>query len=328
MVLIISQNDDSIINPILRYLVYYKIKFIRITEDTKVCLEQIVLSNKKIDFTLSIHNPTLSKKLILKYSEIKFVWHRRGFFNIELGLQNEEEYLRKYFLDEYSYLNNFIKYKFSLIPHLNKQSDERINKLAVLDKAKVIGLLIPDTLISKNINTINDFIYLNGSVITKAINSGAIYKSKNITIGCGTIKIADDDVKENSECLGLLGLFQKNVIKKFDIRIFYINDQFFASAILSQKNPKTRIDFREYDLNIPNRIIPIQLPNEIVEKLSRLMHELKINSGSIDMVYSTTNQFIFLEVNPVGQFEQVYIPCNYSIDIYIATLIKSKYEGL
>ncbi|MBK8245385.1 MAG: grasp-with-spasm system ATP-grasp peptide maturase [Saprospiraceae bacterium] len=328
MVLIISQNEDSIINPILRYLVYFKIKFIRITEDTKVCLEQIELNNLITDFRLSIYNPTLKKIIFLNYSEIKFVWHRRGYFNIERNFQFEEDYLRKYFQEEYSYLNNFIKYKFSLIPHLNKQSDERINKLAVLDKAKVIGLLIPDTLISKNINCINDFIYLNESIITKAINSGAIYKNENMTIGCGTIKITTKDINENSESLSLLSLFQKNVIKKFDIRIFYINKQFFASAILSQKNPKTRIDFREYDSQTPNRIIPIQLPNEIVVKLSTLMHELNINSGSIDMIYSESNQFIFLEVNPVGQFEQVYIPCNYNIDIYIASLIKSKYEGI
>lgn len=48
------------------------------------------------------------------------------------------------------------------------------------------------------------------------------------------------------------------------------------------------------------------------------MHSIKLNCGSVDMVLTKDNQYIFLEVNPIGQFSQVSIPANYLIEKEIA----------
>lgn len=55
------------------------------------------------------------------------------------------------------------------------------------------------------------------------------------------------------------------------------------------------------------------------------MEVIDLNSGSIDMLVSKKNEYIFLEVNPIGQFAQVSYPCNYYIQKEIASeLIKIK----
>jgi D-alanine-D-alanine ligase-like ATP-grasp enzyme len=89
-------------------------------------------------------------------------------------------------------------------------------------------------------------------------------------------------------------------------------------AIFSQANEKTRIDFRHYDREKPNRTVPYILPEAIEDKLLQFMNELKLASGSIDMLVDQQYNYYFLEVNPIGQFSQVSLPCNYYLEKKIA----------
>ena len=69
--------------------------------------------------------------------------------------------------------------------------------------------------------------------------------------------------------------------------------------------------------------MPIDIPNEIVCKLQLLMKELVLESGSIDMIVTPDDKYVFLEVNPVGQFDYVGKRCNYQLDKEIAlTLLR------
>ncbi len=48
------------------------------------------------------------------------------------------------------------------------------------------------------------------------------------------------------------------------------------------------------------------------------MQKLNLDIGSIDMIYSINKEFIFLEVNPVGIFQNISALCNYNIHKIIA----------
>lgn len=113
-------------------------------------------------------------------------------------------------------------------------------------------------------------------------------------------------------------LVQKKVKKKYEIRTFYFNGKFFSMAIFSQSNISTSVDFRKYDEIRPNRTVPFQLPRDIEKKLETLFEILRLNTGSIDLILDTDNNFVFLEINPVGQFGMVSKPCNFQIEKYIA----------
>ena len=80
----------------------------------------------------------------------------------------------------------------------------------------------------------------------------------------------------------------------------------------------TKIDFRNYNRKKPNRTPPYDLPNRIEKKIKSCMKALNLNSGSIDMIVTPNDDYIFLEVNPVGMFWQVSFPCNYNIEEQIA----------
>ncbi|KAF2516652.1 ATP-grasp domain-containing protein [Flavobacterium foetidum] len=90
-------------------------------------------------------------------------------------------------------------------------------------------------------------------------------------------------------------------------------------AIFSQSNPQTRLDFRAYDWDNPNRFIPYQLPEHIEAKIEMLMKNLNLNTGSIDLIKSSTNgDYYFLEVNPSGQFGMTAFPCNFPLHKIVA----------
>ncbi len=97
-------------------------------------------------------------------------------------------------------------------------------------------------------------------------------------------------------------------------------------GIFSQNNSKTKEDFRNYDQNLPNRNVPIKLPLDIEGKLKKLMKKLNLNSGSIDLIYTIDNKYVFLEVNPVGQFGMVSFPCNYNLEKKIAEFLIKNHE--
>ena len=84
-------------------------------------------------------------------------------------------------------------------------------------------------------------------------------------------------------------------------------------AIFSQNNEKTKIDFRNYDRDLPNRTEPYTLPFDVEEKICKMMNALKLNTGSLDLIKSRNNEFVFLEVNPSGQFGMTAFPCNYPL---------------
>ena len=117
-------------------------------------------------------------------------------------------------------------------------------------------------------------------------------------------------------------LFQQYIDKEFDIRIFYLNGTLYPMVIFSQKDRKTKIDFRNYNFIDPNRTIPFKLPKEIENKLTHFMREKKMDASSIDMVKcKLTGKYYFLEVNPWGQFGMVSKPCNYFLEKKIAELL-------
>jgi hypothetical protein len=106
-----------------------------------------------------------------------------------------------------------------------------------------------------------------------------------------------------------------------ELRIFLLNNTFYTMAIFSQNNPKTKVDFRNYDFKHPNRSVPFILPKKIEKKLLALFEKLNLNSGSADIIIDQAGRYIFLEINPIGQFGMVSSPCNYYLEKEIAAFL-------
>ena len=119
-------------------------------------------------------------------------------------------------------------------------------------------------------------------------------------------------------------MFQEYIEKLYEIRAFYLDGNFYCSAIMSQNDSRTKVDFRNYNIEKPNRTPSYKLPIDLEEKISQLMACLNLNSGSIDLLVDVSGNYIFLEVNPIGQFGQVSKPCNYFLEMEVAKHLMSQ----
>src|SRR5262249_2530274 len=100
-------------------------------------------------------------------------------------------------------------------------------------------------------------------------------------------------------------IFQEYIEKQVELRITIVGDQVFTAAIHSQEHPQTQGDFRRLAL-MPNpesvKHTIFDLPSEIRSKLLSLMSRLGLVFGCVDMILTPCGEYVFLEVNPAGQW--------------------------
>lgn len=325
-ILILSHQDDDSTNNVIEWLVSYNAKFVRInTED-------------EIDVLLKITN--LQESIFLKCNgelinieDIGAVWFRRGWLSIPFASPEMEEVSEGIYAKIIQHLKNerdaiisFIFDQLKRKPHINFHSSYDVNKLSVLMAAKKHGILIPDTIITRDPNVINNLNSVKDCYISKCITNGLSIKiGENYMSFSSTFSVDDENVITNvSEYY--YSLFQTNIPKKYELRIFFLFDKYYPAAIIPGNNDS--VDGRILDVKTVTglevkRVLPIDIPTEIIRRLKLLMKELHLESGSIDMIVTPDDEYVFLEVNPVGQYDYVGKRCNYQLDKEIAlTLIK------
>lgn len=312
MVLIISEEADYSTNVVIDWLLFYNQIFVRVNLEDNLNIDfngdDFIFSNGKINFSLS---------------KIKSVWYRRGDLPFKINKIGEEQ-LDAFRIREINKIKEFIHYKLSKIRHINNFHRVDYNKLIVSDLAREVGLLTPFDLLYNNKNSLIS--KLNSSdedYSTKSISGNFILQYDN-SLFIGYTCLLKEKNKINYSFFP--SLIQNYVVKKIELRVFYLNEIMWAMAIYSQSDTKTNTDFRNYNFNNPNRNVPFRLPFQIQKKIIKLMNKLKLNCGSLDLILNNENEFYFLEVNPVGQFGMVSNPCNYYLHKEIAKYLSFKDE--
>lgn len=324
MILIFTQSFEETTCDVIAWLIYLKKEVVRINLDKDICnLFHIELSSNEVNrikFCVADHE--------IDVSEVTAFWYRRGgYFKILTGTIELTRFFSQKTLkfskeisqnlqEESYFLSSFInKNLVSLLPNINSAETASPNKLNVLTEANKVGLLIPPTLITNRKEDVINFKVKHKSIITKAINESLHFSDDDAFYSVYTEEIVTFDNIPNTF---FPSLFQKKLEKEYEIRTFYLWGEFYSMAIFSQEIEQTKVDFRKYSKEIPNRYVPYDLPKTISMKLKRLMDNLKLNSGSIDLVYTKDEDYYFLEVNPVGQFAMVSEPCNYYLEKIVA----------
>ena len=318
MVLIISIEHDISTFNVVDWLGYQNKKHIILFPHESITIKKLSLSNSTKTVQISYNNDNL---------HITSLWYRRGNINVNTIFENTD-------------LIETIKSKKSLMMQLNEENKDlrlstidfltyqlkskindyvfthNINKIDVLDNAVKVGLKIPETIVTTEKSVLTDFFTKHeGKIITKPISEVIILSDNEYNYYTYTSKI--DDI-QNFPDIFFPSLFQQMIDKDYELRIFFLKNRCYSAAIHSQQDQKTRIDFRNYNTEKPNRYIPYQLPQYIENKIIKLMKNLGLDSGSIDMIVDKQNHYYFLEINPIGQYGMISNPCNYNLDKEIA----------
>lgn len=308
MVLILSNKNDLPTQRVARHLEAAGEKILIITDEEPLC--DLSITNDDIQFTLGDQR--------ICFSEIKSYWYRRGNFLLPpFDSSGLNELQRKDFMIENSMVIDLLHNRLLGIPHLGCLYNADLNRAETLIRAKKAGLKIPPFGIFNSKADLCSFKNNHEKIIIKPLGNGLHYKENNKNIVTYTALFTEEDADELPEVFPP-ALFMKYIPKKYELRIFYLDGECYTLAIFSQTDSKTEIDYRKYNDINPNRNASYALPGNTRECIIRLMNLLRLQTGSIDMIVTKEDEFIFLEVNPVGQFLLIEELGNYDLTGKIA----------
>ncbi|MEP2030201.1 MAG: MvdC/MvdD family ATP grasp protein [Paracoccaceae bacterium] len=176
-------------------------------------------------------------------------------------------------------------------PLLDEAAARKVWQLKV---ANELGLRTPKTLITNDNQAAMRFVEAQG-------NKGTIYKAFTATEEDWreTRLLKPEEKRELDQVKYAPVIFQEYIKADIDLRITMIGEDIFPAAVYSGET-EYKVDFRMtfHDARVEAHV----LPDEIVTKLRKLMKKLGLIYGAIDMRLTPHGEYVFLEINPSGQW--------------------------
>jgi glutathione synthase/RimK-type ligase-like ATP-grasp enzyme len=134
------------------------------------------------------------------------------------------------------------------------------------------------------------------------LSSFAIYDEEGREQVVFTTPLSAEDL-DSLEGLDLCPMtFQERVAKELELRVTVVGRRVFAAAVDSQAAETTREDWRRDGVSLEGRWREHALPETLEEKLLALCRRLGLNYGAIDLILTPDGRYVFLEINPVGEY--------------------------
>jgi len=169
-----------------------------------------------------------------------------------------------------------------------------------LKTAGALGFTLPETVISNNPDELlNLYREQAGQLISKRVASRPL-RTWNTEVRYAE-PVGARDIGYAAALRLCPVILQAYIPKSVELRITVVGKSVFAAEIHSQETNRTRHDWRRYDLET-TRHEPHQLPDAVAGQCVRLVEELGLCYGAIDMVLTPDGRYVFLEINPNGQY--------------------------
>ncbi len=296
MILIVTNKDDIHADFVIQRLKERKVEFLRVnTEDFPMKLKGIVrLGQEESEMLLMLPAG------VVDFAKVTSVWYRRPAVPVldprivipEIREHTEREALS--FLDGLWFSTGCLWVNH---PISNQLAGEKIYQLKVADG---LGFSIPDTLVTNEPSEARAFLSRHGKVVVKPL------KRSMVTLGgeerAFYTSLVTSEYVDRLEAVSLgPHLFQGYVPKAFELRITVIGDKVFTAAIDSQSTEAGLVDWRMANMeSLPYYIY--ELPEHIKTLCLQLNRRFGLSFSAIDMIVTPEGKYVFLEVNPNGQW--------------------------
>jgi len=177
------------------------------------------------------------------------------------------------------------------------------NKLHQLMLAHRLGFLIPETLVTNSPADFQGFYAEHsGNLVSKKLVDLVISPDGG-TVVPFTHAVQEHDLMRSEALRCAPVIFQQKLVKKIELRVTVIAEQVFAAAIDSGSDSRQSVDWRHYPtFDLGRFYSPYTLPAVEQRRCVALVQALGQCFGAIDLVLHPELGYIFLEVNPNGQW--------------------------
>jgi len=284
-------------------------------------------SYEPLDGVLRIHDHFTRAEQTIKLDEVRVVWYRRWSYfgkycknhvDAVYDQPHKQYELADYLSQEMNAVGKAIFAGLRSAHWLSDAHTSKTDKMMMLMRAKEVGLDVPATIIATTRDAMIEFAGRHERVITKALGLGGYISGlQDHSVAAYTSTVSEDTLRDQPPVF-FPSLMQATVDKAYELRCFVLGDEVHSMAIFSQGDSQTSVDFRRYNRDTPNRTVPYQLAAPVRDKLLALFRALGLDTGSADLIRTRDGRYVFLEINPIGQFGMVSIPCNYGLEEKVA----------
>lgn len=174
------------------------------------------------------------------------------------------------------------------------------SKLLQLKVAQDLGFSIPTTLVTTDPHEAGEFLARTDRVVYKPLRQSRV-EHQDSTMLLFTNVVRDSHASQLDAVKYAPCIFQEYVPKRFEVRITVFGKDVFAAEIHSQSEEDSVDDWRRSaPLAVP--IHPHVLPADVEAKCIQLVRTLDLAFGAIDMILTPEGEYVFLEINPNGQW--------------------------
>lgn len=291
MILCITHSQDFYtIDRFFQYLSSKNIPYFRLNSDQLNHLQKISISEDSFQITGEDGKSVSS-------NDITGVWNRK-IWRISVPEELDQEYER-IFLNEYAHLRYNLFTQLQHLPWINPYENEKKvdgNKMFQLKVAKRNHLTIPPTVFTNDEEKVKAFFeeHCSGKAIAKL--HGVIRKTMSGENLISTMVIEQETLENLSGMIYCPMIFQPYINKEYELRIMYVDGEFYTGKINNSENADWRVSHKDYFWTA------YELPADIRTNLTSMMKEMGLYMGAIDMIRGKDGKYYFLEVNPQGEW--------------------------
>jgi hypothetical protein len=183
-------------------------------------------------------------------------------------------------------------------PSIVKSAGQKATQLKV---AGELGFELPPTLITNSPTDLLEFYRQHGGDIVCKLAGTALQRSVGWTFARYTEAVSTRDIAHAHSIALCPVIFQARVPKQVELRITVVGRHVFAAEIHSQTSNHTRLDWRRYDEHNTPHAVHV-LPAATEERCRELVGRLGLRYGAIDMIRTPDGRYVFIEINPNGQY--------------------------
>jgi hypothetical protein len=294
-ILILTEENDPHADHVQSILVDQGASVVRLGTSTFPTRLQATLRSGRADSrTLAWPGGTLS------LDDVSTVWLRRP-QNPTAPAAIEDRLTRECIESESSYLlhNLWASMACRWVPGPPDVLRRGAMKYHQLRLAAEMGVTVPDTIITNDPDEAIEFYRVHdGRIISKMMGN---------YLASGRVRLFRFTEKLTTSSLAHFGVlrqcpmqFQAYVEKKRELRVTVIGEHVFAAEIDSQATHRTRFDYRRYQRGTPYRVH--EMPARMVQFCRDLTRRLGLLYGAIDFIVTPDDDYVFLEINPNGQY--------------------------
>lgn len=304
MILILSNKWDVTVDFVVKELQKRGYPYIRInTED----LPEMSVTTEIPKFSVTIEKQNQTVDLS---EEIGAAWYRRPGKPFEFTEKKPDQATLDYIREQWSAwlqsLQTIPEISWVNHPESNQRMESKIHQLRLADR---LGFKIPETTVTNNGSDVVELFEKHDSIISKALSSPLI-NEENQEEFVFSVHL-DDAPSENDERLKICPtIFQEPKLPKVDYRVTVIDETVLPVKIESEEGESVPTDWRTGKESV--QFVEKDLPSDVENLCKKYVNEAGLTFGAIDLV-KIEGQFVFLEINPNGEWGWLEKPWNVPI---------------